>query len=181
MMNNLDVSGAVGECATGVEINGSADLIASDFAARSLGTSLQMKDQSTAKLIRANITGDASCTDSPLFLISSSSSFALDDSLLDGGKDGIDFRDAAVPTQAIFANVTIRNAAAHAMTGSTAMVHMTGGTLSSNGIGGLEATGGSWTFMDVTISQNVAFGFFCRMRAWRCMAARLLAMVQVFT
>jgi len=159
-MSNLDITGAVGECATGVEINGSADLVATDFAARALGTSLRMRDQSTAKLIRANVTGDASCTASPVLLISSSNSFALGESILDGGKEGIDFRDAAAPTQATLTNVTIRNAGSHAMQGGTAIVHMTGGALSSNGAGGLETSGGTWTFTDVEVKQNTSFGIY---------------------
>lgn len=160
MVNSLDITGAAGNCATGVEINGSADLVATDFAARALGTSFRMRDQSTAKLVRANVTGDASCTVSPVLLVSSSASFALDESILDGGVVGIDFRDAAAPTQAILTNVTIRNAGVHALQGGTAMVHMTGGALFNNGTGGLSASGGAWTFADVEVKQNMAFGIY---------------------
>jgi hypothetical protein len=160
MVNNLDITGAAGNCATGLEINGSADLVAIDFSARALGTSLRMRDQSTARLVRADVTGDASCTASPVLLVSSSASFSLDESILDGGVVGIDFRDAAAPTQVTLTNVTIRNAGAHALQGGTATVHMTGGVLSGNGNGGLSASGGAWTFADVEIKQNMAFGIY---------------------
>lgn len=155
----LDLTGAAGACAIGIELNGDASISASDLAARQLGTIAAVKNASTTTLGKLTITGDAACK-TPMFPISTTGAFALTESIVDGGSRGIDFSGAATPTTATLTNTIIRNLASQALTGRTVKLTMTGGELTHNGRAGLEASGGSWSFDGVTIQQNTVMGIY---------------------
>jgi len=159
VVNGLDIIGTAGACSVGVELNGATTLTATGIATHSLGTSIQIKDSTTTKLTSASFTGDASCPASVL-QVSSSASFILSDSTLDGGTNGITFGNALAATQATLTNVTIQNMKSDGLAGDTATVHMTGGELSSNMANGADAMGGNWVFTNVTMASNNASGFY---------------------
>ena len=159
VVDGLDITGTAGACSTGVELNGAATLTATGISTRALGTSLEIKDSSTTKLTGASFAGDGSCPGSVL-QVSSSASFMLSDSTLDGGTSGITFVNALAATQTTLTNVTIRNMKSDGLTGNTTTVHMTGGELSSNLGDGANATGGIWVFTNVTMNSNNSSGFF---------------------
>ena len=64
--NNLEIAGAVGACATGIVLNGSAQLVVMMFTARNLGKTLNANDQSRVSVGNANITCDSSCSTASL-------------------------------------------------------------------------------------------------------------------
>jgi hypothetical protein len=158
-VTKLDIAGSAGACATGFELNADADLTASEVSARALGVAFQIKDQTTVSISKANITGDATCN-TPSFAVGTTRTFALDESIVDGGRNGIDFFGAATPTTATLTGTTLRNMASSGLVGDTVTFTMTGGELSSNGYGGLSAIGGTWTLNNVTLKQNGVTGIY---------------------
>lgn len=151
-VTKLDITGTAGACATGFELNADPDLTAREVSTRTLGVAFQIKDQTTVSISKANITGDATCN-TPSFEVSTTRTFALDESIVDGGLSGIYFFGTATPTTATLTGTTIRNMAS-GLAGRTVTFTMTGGELSSNRHEGLVATGGTWTFNNVTLKQN---------------------------
>lgn len=156
-VTKLDITGTAGACAKpGVELNSDAVLTASEVSTRGLGLAFQIKDQTTASISKANITGSRACG-TPSFTVSTTKTFALDESIVDGGADGISFTGTAAPTTATLSDTTLRNMGQRALNGAagtTVMFTMTGGELSSNGGGGLQAIGGTWLFDNVAFTQN---------------------------
>jgi hypothetical protein len=158
-VTKLDITGTAGACATGFELNADADLTASEISTRALGVAFQVKDQTTVSISKANITGDTPCN-MPSFDVSTTRTFALDESIVDGGQDGIYFSGAATPTTATATGTTLRNMANNALRGRTVTFTMTGGELSSNARAGLETGGGTWAFNNVTLKQNRTMGIY---------------------
>jgi hypothetical protein len=158
-VTKLDITGMAGACATGVELNADTDLTAREVSTRALGVAFQIKDQTTASISRANITGDATCNTSS-FVVGTTKTFALDENIVEGGQNGIYFEGAAPPTTATLTNTTVRNMAKNALGGSNVMFTMIGGELSSNGRAGLDVALGSWTFDNVVLKQNGVMGIY---------------------
>ena len=153
-VDGLDITGATGACALGIALNGTADLKATNVATRTLGSALEAREQSTVDLA-ANITGDASCAQA-VIISSTTRAFALRDTIIDGGKDGISF---TAVTQATLTNTTIRNLTNDALLGKPVFT-MTGGALIDNGRAGLEVSGGEWTFTNVAIKNHPVMGIY---------------------
>ena len=156
--DNLDVTGTAGACLSGIVLHGFAALTVSSFTTRVLGTSLLVREQGTAVLTAANITGDPSC--GALISIVSSGVFKLSDSILDGGADGVDIgaSGATQPTQAILTNVVIRNMDASALGVGNATVTMSGGELSHTRETSFSMVGGSCSMSNVSLlSSGAAF------------------------
>ncbi len=160
-VNNLDITGTVAACATGIALVGAADLAATILATRNLGTTLDAEDQSTISITSANITGDSSCTQT-VIVAATSKTFMLSESLIDGGADGIFFAPPANSSQqASITNSILRNVESDALQGSNGVTfRMTGGEISHNGLGGAELFAGSWTFTNVTMKQNSIFAIY---------------------
>ncbi len=158
-VTKLDIAGTAGACATGFELNADADLTAREVSTRTLGVAFQIKDQTTVSISKANITGDATCN-TPSFNVSTTRTFALDESIVDGGLSGINFLGATTPTTATLTGTTLRNMSDSGLAGRTVTFTMAGGELSSNGYGGLTASGGTWTFNNVTLKQNGQVGIY---------------------
>lgn len=152
-VSNLDIMGAAGACAKGIELNGNAELTATDLVTRALGTTVLARDQGAANLSRATVSGDSSCM-SAVFDIKSNRSLTLSESLVDGGYFGITLLATGMPTHAMLTNVVIRNTKASAMTGRNAVVQMIGGELSYGKNSGLDISSGNWTLTAVAIKQN---------------------------
>lgn len=158
-VDNLDITGTVAACSTGMVLNGAAELAATVLATRNLGATLDAKDQSTINIEKANITGDPGCAQA-VMVVTTNKTFTLSDSLVDGGQDGISLLPAP-SSQATITNTILRNLKIDALRGSAGVTfEMTGGELSSNGRGGAEIYGGAWTFANVAIKQNATFGIY---------------------
>ncbi len=151
-VTKLDIAGSAGACATGFELNADADLAASEVSTRTLGVAFQIKDQTTVSISKTYVTGDMPCN-TPSFKVSTTRTFALDEGIVDGGLWGIAFFGAATPTTATLIGTTLRNMDA-GIVGRSVTLTMTGGELSSNRHEGLAASGGTWTFNNVTLKQN---------------------------
>lgn len=163
-LDNVDITGAVAACATGIELNGAAELASTMLATRSLGTTLNAKDEATINIANANITGDPGCTQT-VMPITTNKSFILRDSIVDGGYIGISFSPRSSSVQATITNTIVRNLKNDALGGGTNLggsvtLDMNGGELSNNGRGGLDAGGGTWSLTNVTMTQNVVFGVY---------------------
>jgi hypothetical protein len=157
---NLDIAGTTGTCATGIVLNGSAQFTITTLTARKLGITLNAKDDSATSIANANISGDMGCTSSiALMVLTSTNSFVINDSLLDGGpSQGIRLFPASSTFQTTISNTIIRNmrgdgiAGGHFGTPST--FRMIGGELSGNGGVAAQFSDGTWTFTNVMIRQN---------------------------
>jgi hypothetical protein len=163
-VDNLDIAGTVAACAPGIILNGAAELSVMTLTTRNLGTTLDAKDQSTVSMVNANIVGDAMCTQA-VMAVATSRTFTLRDSLIDTGNHGITVLPRSSSVSVMIMNSTLRNMKTTAIeggpdAGGSVTFRMTGGELSGNGRGGAELVGGSWTFSNVTIKQNVVFGIY---------------------
>jgi hypothetical protein len=144
-VDNLDVTGTAAACATGIELNGAADLVATILATRSLGITLDAKDQSTINIVKATIAGDSNCRQS-VFRVTTNSAFMLGESLVDGGATGIDLTQATTSSRVTISNTTLRNLAHDAIDGSLATFVMTDSKILDNGGIGANVFAGSWSF-----------------------------------
>jgi uncharacterized protein DUF1565 len=160
-VDGLDVTGTAGACATAIELNGGADLKATNVATRTLGVALDARDQSTVDLA-ANITGDGTCNTAAI-LSNTNKTLALHDTIIDGGHDGISFGSQAGSTQATFTNTTIRNVTNDGLINGHVVLNMTGGALTDNGRAGMEAAGGKWTFTNVAIKNHPVMGIYIQL------------------
>jgi len=164
-VDNLDITGAVGACSSGIVIVGAADLAATTLATRGLATTLDAKDQTTINITNANIAGDPSCSTGafsvPVMSVTSNKSFVLVDSLIDRGNNGLSLGSGLEPLHVNLTSTIIRNMNTNALTGTVGVVFvMTGGALSSNGRGGAELGEGNWSFTNVTVDHNAVFGIY---------------------
>ncbi len=157
-VTGLDVTGTAGACATGAELNADATLAITNLSSRGLGISLHARDQSTVSVANANITGESACAQDSigLFTISTSSTFVLDDSLLDGGGTGVYFTSRTAPTHATVSNTTIRNMTRGGVDGSRVVFQMSGGAL-VNSDHALAGSDGMWSLTGVAIKQQQQF------------------------
>lgn len=159
-VDNLDITGTIAACETGIVLNGATDLAATTLATRNLGTTLEAKDQSTVNIAKASIMGDRSCTHAAM-VVATNKTFTLRDSMVDGGKDGISFSTAPPSLQVIITNTFLRDFVDNAISGGVAATfEMIGGELSGNGRGGADIFHGTWIFTNVAIKQNPAFGLY---------------------
>jgi hypothetical protein len=154
----LDLAGTPGACATGFELNGDADLTASEVSTRALGVAFKIKDQATSSISKADVTGDATCQ-AASFDVRTTKTFALDRSFIDGGFVGISFYEAVTPTLAAVTNTILRNMALDGVAGRTVAFTMTGGELSNNQVG-ITAVEGTWTLNNVVLNQNRNTGIY---------------------
>lgn len=162
-VDNLDITGAVGACAAGMVLNGAADLAATIFATRGLGTALEAKNPSTINLAKANITGDPTCTQT-VIVVTTGQTFVMSDSVIDGGNNGIRIDPQSLSVHVNITNSIVRNlkliaVSGGANSGGSVTFKMQGGEISGNQQGGVAfGGGGSWTFNNVTLTHNAPFG-----------------------
>lgn len=156
--DNVDIAGATGKCALGIELHGAAELTANVLTTRGLRTTVDARDQSVVRLAQANLVGDTSCN-SPrtgVLTVSTAKTVTVTDSLLDGGDVGVYFVSADVDTPATIKNTTIRNMKETGITGSKLKLDVTGGEISANA-NAFGMNTGNATFTGVTMKQNHAF------------------------
>ena len=93
--------------------------------------------------------------------VTSTASFHLSDSLLNGGNNGIGITPKSPSFQAVLTNTSIRNMKSGALVGGfggvSASFHMTGGELSNTSATAVQIGPGVWTFTGVTFKQNRDF------------------------
>jgi hypothetical protein len=155
----LDITGATGACAIGVELNGNAKLTSTTLVTRTLGTQVNAKAASELSLTDMSITGDATCN-TPLFPITTTGTISLTDSLIDGGGgNGLAFSSG--PATATLTNTIIRNLTGpgDAIVGRTNLT-MTGGELTNNSRAGMEVFAGTFTLTNVVLKQNGVMGIY---------------------
>lgn len=163
VIDNLDITGAATACATGIALNGAADLVATTLVTRGLGTTLNAKDQSTVSITSLNVTGDPTCVST--VLRASNKTFTLQDGFVDGGYGGLALTPVSTSQQAVITNTVLRNLRSAALvgspgTGGTATMMMTGGEISNSGGFGIELYHGSWSFTNVAINEDSTAGIF---------------------
>jgi hypothetical protein len=163
-VNNLDITGTVAACATGIELNGAAEFSATTLSTRNLGTALNAKDQSAVNIVGGSITGDRGCTQT-VMMVTTNKPFMLSDSIFDGGADGLSFSPRSSTLQVTIVNTIMRNLKNDALGGGVQFgglvtFNMSGGEVSNNGRGAVESFGGNWSFTNVTMTQNLVFGIY---------------------
>lgn len=157
-IDNLDVTGAVDVCGSGIELKGTADLAATTLTTRNLVTTLKAVDLSTINIAMAAITGDPRCL-GVAFVVNTSKNFTLSDSIVIGTYSGISISGTpSSPTQVTITNTVLRNMQDIALQGGSVMFRMTGGEISNNGGVGLYSSAGAWSFTNVKISRNMRGG-----------------------
>jgi hypothetical protein len=151
-VDNLDVTGTVAACASGIVLNGAADLTVTTLATRNLSSSLDAKDQSTVHLTGANVAGDPGCMTQggPARYVMSGNTtktVVLRDSLVDGGSFGLTFGNA----QVTITNTIVRNMKFDGVDPGSGGWQMIGGEVSNNGVG-LEGGNPNNSFTNVTFA-----------------------------
>ena len=164
-VTRLTLTGVADRCATGIGIHDDAALTASEITVRAIGVALQIDGRATASISKADITGvtGVSPCQMPLFLVQTSGTFTLDESILDDGWTGIRFSEAASPTTATLTGTILRNMMKSGLSGDTVELAMADSEIWNNGLSnfgasGVEATGGTWIFDHVAIKQNQKSG-----------------------
>jgi hypothetical protein len=159
-VDHLDITGATGTaCQTGLALSGGATVMADTVLSRTLGKAVDMKDQSILTLANGMIAGVTACQ-VPDLDVASSGQLNLSSTLIDGGTSGVAFENVPGITQVMFTNVTIKDIAQDAMGGRTVNFTMMGGDISNNGRGALEASGGTWSFTNVSMKNNGVFAIY---------------------
>ena len=164
-IDNLTVSGTLGACGAGIVLNGHAALGANTLETHNLLTTLDMRDQSSADVSNATVSGDLNCSgNGEMIDVTSTASFRLSDSVLDGGKGGIGITPKSPTFQAVLTNTHIRNmrdgALAGGFGGASASFQMIGGELSNTNSTAVQIGPGVWTFTGVTFKQNKDVGIY---------------------
>jgi hypothetical protein len=150
-VTRLSIAGKAGACETGISAEDTAAVSAANVTTTMLGTTVQMIDQSTVELTSPDFAGDAGCTNSMLSV--SGKSLKITGGRIESGATGIQFTGTSPPTVATFTDTNIGFMSGDGLLGSTVALAMTGGDLRGSHRG-LFATGGSWTFTNVSIIQN---------------------------
>jgi hypothetical protein len=134
-INNLDITGIAGACATGIRLDETAHLDLTGLSARGLGATVDAEDHSSANLTGMNVTGDLGCSNA-VINAASDGTFAITESVLDTGNVGIELglQTASRQAQASVTNVTIHHMKGVGMGFGNANVVVVGGELSHNGM-----------------------------------------------
>lgn len=161
-VDTLTISGTLGACGTGIVLNGGAVLVARTLETHNLEATLDSRDQSSADISNAMVSGDLNCAGvQPIMKVASTTSFHLSDSVLDGGNGGISITPKSPSFQAVLTNTSIRNMKQGALAGGfggvSAAFQMTGGELSNTASTAAQIGPGVWTFTGVTFKQNKDF------------------------
>jgi hypothetical protein len=160
-IDTLDITGPAAGCKTGIELVGSASLVATGLTTRSLATTISAKDQSTVTISGSMLGGDGSCTNTGVITFLSPMPLSIDSTFITGGFYGILMGvDSTSTTPVTLTNTVIRNVQFDALGGAGVVFTMTGGALADNARGGMESGSGTWTFTDVTFSGNGVFGIY---------------------
>jgi hypothetical protein len=143
---------------------------------------LDARDQSSADISHATVSGDLNCAGiQPLMSVTSTASFRLSDSVIDGGNNGIGIAPKSPSFQAVLTNTSIRNMKMGALGGGfggvSAAFHMTGGELSNTASTMITIGPGVWTFTGVAFKQNRISPSICRMEASSCGVVQSLGTV----
>jgi Protein of unknown function (DUF1565) len=158
-VDTLTMSGTLGACGTGIVLNGGAVLMARTLETHNLMLTRDVRDQSSADIAHATVSGDLNCAGvQPIMNVTTTASFHLSDSVLDGGKAGMSITPKSPSFQAVLTNTSIRNMKDGALVGGfggvSAAFHMTGGELSNTNNTAVQIGPGVWTFTGVTFKQN---------------------------
>lgn len=115
-IDNIDITGAPGACASGIELAGTSVLTANLLVTRALKTAVLANDQSQISLSHFNFTGShCDFRASAIDLTKSPKPFALEDSSIDGGDLGISSSAIAPGPRLVIRNTTIQNLAKEAV------------------------------------------------------------------
>jgi hypothetical protein len=159
-VDRLDVAGAIGACATGVELNADADLNASNVTTRALGISFQLRGQSTSTITRANTLGDINCNSDQGFIgaftVTTTRIFSLRDSIVNSSTNGITFSSPGARTEATLSNIEIRNVTKTSVNGRNVSLTMRNGEL-TGGHNAINVTNANYQIANVIFSQYQDF------------------------
>lgn len=163
-VDNLDIAGKTGACATGIVLNGAAELTVKALATRGLGTTLDAKDQSAVTISSSSMIGDRTCVQgsTPVLFVASQNSLTVLDSIVDGGILGISAAPKAGVLRISITNTIVRNAKSIGILsggGGTVNLTMQGGQLTDNDNAAQLFFKGTYSFRGVSASGNSA-GFY---------------------
>jgi Protein of unknown function (DUF1565) len=160
MVDNLDITGAVDVCGSGIELVGAAELVVAALTTRNLITTLDAKDLSTINISKGDIVGDSRCQ-GYAFVISTSKAFTLSDSIVIGTYSGIVLSGmSSSPLHATLNNTILRDIRSLVLQGTWVVFTMAGGEISHNSVGIADARNGTWSLTDVKIQQNTGEGIY---------------------
>jgi hypothetical protein len=156
-IDNLDITGTAGACATGIRLDEMAHLELTALATRGLGATLDAEDHSSANLSGVNATGDLACAIA-VVNAESDGTFSIRESTLDTGTTGIELgvQTSSVQAQASIMNVAIHHMKSNGMGFGNANVAIIGGELSHNGMVAtvINAFEAALSLTNVVIDQN---------------------------
>lgn len=163
IVDNMDITGIIGsspsECSSGIMLKDSSILMATMLAARNLLSAVNVKDDGSVSVNKANVTQDR--CGGTAFVTNTSKQFTLSDSYVVGGLGTINMTNVAPSVaQVVVTNTMMLNHIGSAVSGLSVMFRMTGGEISGNGTGALETTGGNWSFTNVVIRNNNPIGIY---------------------
>lgn len=165
MIDNLDITGVISACASGIVLNDTAALKVAALATRNLGVTLDSEDHSTSDLTNVNITGDPGCPGSVINVVSDKT-LSFHEGLLEDGNIGISLgslTSGGDPSQASLVDVTI-----HGMKTGIGIGHaslsMVGGEFARCGMtnAAISSFRATLSLGNVTFTQNVGLAMFAQ-------------------
>jgi len=165
-VDNVEVVGATGACASGVVLKGMAELDARVLVTRGLGTAVSAQDLSTVRLTATNIMGDRACppTNRPVVAVETSKMLSISDSMISTGNVGLAVTPRGDGLVVSVKDTVIRDMARDGIVASAAPgrrygLSVVGGQLSDNG-SGAELFGPSTLMDGVSITRNQTVGVY---------------------
>jgi len=158
-IDNLDISGGASGCATGIKLDGVADLTVTTLTTHDLGTAVDALNHSSQKvgaidISDANLMSTLGATCVPGVLSVMNQGLTLSGSMVDGGSMGIEvFGSGSPPSLPVtITNTTLRNLQFGLLI-TGAMTRIASSAITDN-VTGLQGASGSWSLTKVTISRN---------------------------
>jgi hypothetical protein len=159
-IDNLDISGGAGRgCATGIKLDGVAELTVTTFTTHDLGTAVDALNHSSQKfgaidISDANLTSTLGATCVPGVLSVMNQGLTLSGSMVDGGSTGIEVSGSGSPPSlpVKITNTTVRNLQSGLLING-AVARIASSAITDN-VTGFQGASGSWSLTNVTISRN---------------------------
>lgn len=158
-VSSLDIVGATGSCATGIELGGASQLSASTLTTRGLQTAIVARDHSAFTLDHGTLVADGSCADTSTatLFVSSPTRTTVTETTIDGGLQGVILLGTQADHVKVTANaLAVRNTKRLAVSAEQAELAVSGGSFTGNLIGIEVYTGGNVKLANTVFSDNRA-------------------------
>lgn len=130
---DLDIAGASGSCAAGIELSDAAEMTAVNLVTRGLETSVAAKNVSVLHLSKADFTSPHCDYQSAVLIISTSKPVMIEDSSIDGGDNGLLVSETSPTPLIALSNTNIKNLTKTAVDMRTGTLTVSGGLFSNQG------------------------------------------------